>query len=76
MRPYDLRHARASQLIASGASIVEVAEQLGHSASMCLGTYSHVISEFKRRGPIDLEAEIRTARESAGDSQTARAVRS
>jgi integrase len=79
MPPYDLRHARASQLIASGASVVEVADQLGHSPSMCLTTYSHVIAEFKRRGSIDLEAEVRAARtfqESAGDSEMAIATRS
>jgi site-specific recombinase XerD len=33
-----IRHARASMLVASGASIVEVAAQLGHSPSMCLNT--------------------------------------
>ena len=72
IRPYDLRHARASQLIASGASVVEVASQLGHSPTMCLNTYSHVISDFKRRGPIDLEAEVRTAREGSPEDATDR----
>ena len=66
-RPYDLRHARASQLVASGASIVEIATQLGHSPTMTLNTYSHTIDEFKRRGPIDLETEVRNARTSDKD---------
>jgi integrase len=38
VRPYDLRHSFVSLLIAEGRSIVEVARQAGHSATMALDT--------------------------------------
>ena len=37
-RPYDLRHSFASLLFAEGANPVEIAEQMGHSLAMLLGT--------------------------------------
>lgn len=45
-RPYDLRHSFASLLIHSGRSVVETAQQLGHSPTMCLDTYAHVINDL------------------------------
>jgi len=45
-RPYDLRHSFVSLLIHEGSSIVEVAANAGHSATMTLNTYGHVIAEF------------------------------
>lgn len=65
LRPYDLRHLYASLLIKSGANVVEVAAQLGHSASTCLGTYAHEIEAFVGRPPIDVDEEIRRARRAA-----------
>ena len=48
-RAYDLRHSFASLLIHEGRlSIVEPAEQLGHTPTMWLSTYAHVMAE--RRG--------------------------
>ena len=44
--PYDLRHAFASLLLHEGRSVVEVAAQLGHSPSVCLDTYGHVMAEL------------------------------
>jgi integrase len=45
-RPYDLRHAFASLLIAEGRmSIVEIAAQLGHNPTVCLDIYGHVMAE-------------------------------
>ena len=38
MRPYDLRHAFCSLLIAEGLSVVEVARQAGHAPTMTLDT--------------------------------------
>jgi integrase len=35
-RPYDLRHAFCSLLIAEGLSVVEIAQQAGHSPAMML----------------------------------------
>jgi integrase len=61
--PYALRHSCASLLIAEGQSVVEVAGQLGHSPSMCLSTYSHVIAEFDPAERKPAEDRIRAARE-------------
>jgi integrase len=64
-RPYDLRHAFASLMIAAGRNPVEIAGQLGHSPTMLLNTYSHVIDGFEGRGTVDPEAEILKARSEA-----------
>jgi len=48
-RPYDLRHAYASLLLHEGRSVIEVAAQLGHSPSVCLDTYGHVMAELGNR---------------------------
>lgn len=44
-RPYDLRHSFASLLIQAGASVVEVARQMGNAPSVTLDTYGHVLEE-------------------------------
>lgn len=62
LRPYDLRHAFVSLLIAEGRSIVEVARQAGHSATMTLDTYGHVFDELDDAERINPEEAIRTAR--------------
>jgi integrase len=57
-RPYDLRHAFASLLIAEGRlSIVEIAAQLGHNPTVCLDIYGHELAE--RTGARGLSAEDR-----------------
>jgi len=73
-RPYDLRHSYASLRIQEGQlSIVELAEQMGHSPSMTLGTYAHVIAEFRGVGRVDPDEVIQAARasirSSTGDSR-------
>ena len=45
-RPYDLRHAFVSLLLAEGRTVVDVAAQAGHAPSMTLDTYGHVIDEL------------------------------
>jgi integrase len=62
-RPYDLRHSAASLFIASGANIVRVAKQMGHSPTMLLERYSHVFEEFQDKD-VDPEALIVSARNS------------
>ena len=62
-RPYDLRHSFVSLLIAEGHNIVEVARQAGHSPTMSLDTYAHVIDEFDPGERILAADRIRTARE-------------
>ena len=62
-RPYDLRHAFCSLLIAEGLSLVEIAQQAGHSPAMTLATYAHVIEELAGTERRPAEAVIRDARE-------------
>jgi integrase len=63
-RPYDLRHSFCSLMIAEGASAVEVAAQAGHSPTMTLNTYGHVMDELVGVERDDAEAAIREARAS------------
>ena len=61
-RPYDLRHAFASLLIAEGRlSIVEIAAQLGHNPTVCLDIYGHEMAERAAEG-YSAEDLIRAAR--------------
>jgi integrase len=47
-RPYDLRHYFASLLIHEGRhSVIDIAAQLGHDATMTLSTYAHVVAELR-----------------------------
>jgi site-specific recombinase XerD len=46
VRPRDLRNSLASLLIWEGRSVVEVADILGHSRTMCLNTYASVLEEY------------------------------
>jgi integrase len=61
--PYDLRHAYASLQIRAGMSIPELAEQMGHSPQMTVGTYAHVIRELKGEPIVSNEEQIERARE-------------
>jgi integrase len=63
MRPYDLRHAFCSLLIAEGLSVVEVARQAGHAPTMTLDTYAHVMADHDGADRRTAEASIRAARE-------------
>lgn len=63
-RPYDMRHTCASLMIHEGRSIIEIAEQLGHSPTMTWNVYGHLIEELaggSTQGSI--EDLIREARE-------------
>jgi integrase len=48
VRPYDLRHSFVSLLVAQGATVVEVAQQAGHSPTMALSTYAHCSTSTTR----------------------------
>jgi integrase len=67
--PYDLRHSFASLLIHEGElSIVEIANQLGHSVETLLRVYAHVIAEMAEKRRVPAETAIAEARlESSGD---------
>jgi hypothetical protein len=43
-------------------SIPELAEQMGHSPQMTVGTYTHVIRELKGEPRISAEKQIERAR--------------
>jgi integrase len=62
-RPYDLRHSFASLLLHEGRSVIYVASQLGHSATLTLSTYGHVIDELEDQPRQDAETAILAARE-------------
>ena len=61
-RPYDLRHSFASLLLHEGRSVIYVARQLGHSATMTLETYGHIVEELGDQPRISAEDAIRAAR--------------
>lgn len=54
--PYDLRHTRASRLIADGASVIEVARQFGHSPTVTLETYAHEFEQQRKSVPSECPA--------------------
>ena len=65
-RPYDLRHAFASLLIAEGRlSIVEIAAQLGHNPTVCLDIYGHEMAERAGVDGRSAEDQIWAARREA-----------
>jgi integrase len=65
--PYGLRHSYASLRIREGASIPELAEELGHSPQMTLGTYAHVIHELRGAPGRPAEQEISRARQEVAE---------
>lgn len=65
-RPYDLRHSFVSLLIAEGRSIIDIARQAGHSATMTLDTYGHVFDEIDPRDRRSAEDRIHAARRALG----------
>jgi hypothetical protein len=64
--PYDLWHAFASLQIRAGVSIPELAEQMGHSRQMTVGTYTHVIRKLKGQPTMVAEDQIERARREHG----------
>jgi hypothetical protein len=73
--PYGLRHSYASLRIREGASIPELAEELGHSPPMTLGTYAHVIDELRGAPRLPAEREVARAREEVARRGVGRALR-
>jgi len=75
-RPYDLRHSFASLLLAEGRQPLYVARQLGHSLTVLLSTYAHLIDEYEDAERIDAELEIAQVRASTcAESASERSVR-
>ena len=71
--PYGLRHSYASLRIREGASIPELAEELGHSPHMTLTTYAHVINELRGAPRLPAAEEVAKARREV-DRRGSRAV--
>ena len=68
IRPYDLRHAFATEAIAAGADIGTVASLMGHSSPlMLLKHYQHVQTVQKQRIVASLPM-IRFAHQDCGSS--------
>ena len=61
-RPYDLRHSFASLLLHEGRSVIYVARQLGHSATLTMETYRHVVDELEEAPRLGAEEAILAAR--------------
>lgn len=58
IRPYDLRHAFATELVAAGVDVGTVAQLMGHSSpAMLLKHYQHVATSQKQRA-IDSLPEL------------------
>jgi integrase len=73
--PYTLRHSFVSLLLAEGRSVLDVASQAGHKASLSLDTYGHLFADFDSSERIDAEAAIRAARETLVPATYPRAMR-
>ena len=70
-RPNDLRHAYASLRIRAGASIPELAEELG--PQMTVSTYTHVIRELQGEPVVSAEEEVERARSDVPQDRAATA---
>jgi integrase len=69
-RAYDLRHSFASLLIHEGLhSVVDIAAQLGHAATMTLSTYAHVVAELRDAPKVGADEQIRAARRALAHDQ-------
>jgi len=60
--PYALRHSFASLLLHEGRNVIYVARQLGHSPTMTLTVYGHVMDDLEDAPKIAAEDAIRAAR--------------
>jgi integrase len=69
-RPYDLRDGFGSLLLHEGRSVIHVVRQLGHSATLTMRTYGHVVDELGDAPRISAEQAITDARRAA-DLRTA-----
>lgn len=67
--PYNLRHTAASLWIASGLTVLEVAERLGHSTpALTMSTYGHLFPEAQLVRGESIEDAATKARATAAES--------
>ena len=62
-RPYDLRHAFVSLLLAEGRSVLDIAAQAGHAPSLSFDTYGHLLADLDGTESRSAEDVIWRARE-------------
>jgi integrase len=53
---HTLRHSYASEMLAQGLSVVEVAELIGDTVEMVERTYGHPTTDFRKRARLAVEA--------------------
>lgn len=61
-RPYDLRHACASLMLAAHRPLTEISEHMGHSVATLSEYYAHLIADLRDTDPIPVEDQIIAAR--------------
>ena len=63
-----MRHSFASLLLHEVRSVIYVARQLGHDATLTLKRYGHVIDELDDQPQISAEDAIRAARHKTAEA--------
>jgi hypothetical protein len=61
------RHAAASLWLHEQPSYLQVAVWMGHSPTVLLDTYGHIIEDLDLKQPVDAAKLIQDARRSVGD---------
>jgi integrase len=62
---HDLRHTTASLLAQNGASLPEIAHQLGHKSTVVTTRYTHLLKGRAVTGHAELDEKMRTALDAA-----------
>jgi len=55
VRLHDLRHSHATELIAAGIGVRDVADRLGHDPTMTMGVYAHATPAGDQRAATTIE---------------------
>lgn len=58
IRPYDLRHAFATELIAGGTDIGTVAKLMGHSSPTMLLNHYQYVMDIQKRAAVEILPDI------------------
>lgn len=67
IRPYDIRHASASEMLAGGADLAAVAAQMGHASTQTTATtYAHVTPGGQRRAAEAMPSLVQFGAEKKG----------
>jgi integrase len=69
IRPYDLRHAFATEAIAAGVDVGTVAQLMGHDPKMLLEHYQHV-ADKQKRAAVEALPDIKIMRSIQGENRS------